>query len=43
MALGLRCFDCIDGKEEEGTVDSAPEGRILINGNPFCVVDLYHQ
>ena len=24
-----------DSKEEEGTEDSAPERRILINGNPF--------
>jgi hypothetical protein len=32
-----------DSKEEEETEDSAPESRILINGNPFCVVDLYYQ
>jgi len=32
-----------DSKEEEGTEDSAPERRILINGNQFCVVDLYQQ
>ena len=30
-------------KEEEGIENSASEGRILLNGNPFCVVDLYHQ
>jgi len=30
-------------KEEEGIENSASEGRILLNGNPFCVVDLYQQ
>jgi len=30
-------------KEEEGTEDSVPERRILMNGNPFCLVDLYQQ
>jgi hypothetical protein len=32
-----------DSKEEKGTENSVPERRILINGNPFFVVDLYHQ